>query len=157
MLLLRYLIAAALAVCSFFPAIADNAYEEVQTVEFTPAGSDYFGSLEVEDTTVKISAEAYQDALGTGLATILMQAASEVVYDDYGETVGYRLLDIDKGSIFDLVGIENGDTVTHIYGIQIDSPLTAIQVLRIARNLTNITYTVVKPYGLVRTYQVMVQ
>lgn len=76
-----------------------------------------------------------------GLATVLMQAASEQVTEN-GEVVGYRLLDIDAGSVFDLAGIYNGDIVTEIDGVRADSPFVVIRMLMYIKERDDFTYAV---------------
>lgn len=58
-----------------------------------------------------------------GLLDILMQAAAVPVDG------GYQLLEIDRGSVYDLAGLKDGDVVHEVDGIELTGPLVAIKAL----------------------------
>lgn len=74
-----------------------------------------------------------------GVLAIMNQAASEPVSED-GEQIGYRLLEIDKGSAFDLAGFKDGDVVTHIDGQPLATPFTALKLLLKIKEAESFTY-----------------
>lgn len=75
------------------------------------------------------------------LLTIMFQAASEPLYDDDFNTIGYQLFEIEPDSIYDLVGIRDYDIITHIDGVQLTSPWAAISTLKSVKNQNNFTFT----------------
>ena len=55
-----------------------------------------------------------------------------------GKAIGFRLFNVRKGSIFERMGIKNGDVVQEVNGTVIDSPAAAsglLDVIRTAENL----------------------
>jgi hypothetical protein len=93
--------------------------------------------IEVVDNTVEISL-AYKEHLssGLGLAKTLMQAASLPSFDAFGDQVGFSIWDIEVGSIYEDVGLMNGDVITAINGMQMTSAGTAINILFNVRDQT---------------------
>lgn len=79
--------------------------------------------------TLKVSREL-KDSLssGEGLNKILMQAAT-IPYVENGKLIGFRILEIDPGSIFDIAGFQNGDVITHINEQPINDAGLAIRAL----------------------------
>jgi type II secretory pathway component PulC len=75
------------------------------------------------------------------LLSIMFQAASEPFYDDDWNTIGYMIFEIEPDSIYDLVGIRNYDVITHIDGVCLDNPWTAISMLKSVKNQGNFTFT----------------
>lgn len=93
---------------------------------------------EIEQTfqnRVEISL-AYKEHLSTGLglAKTLMQAGSMPSYDAFGDQVGFSLWEIEAGSIYQDVGLMDGDVITAINGMQMTSAGTAIEILLNVRN-----------------------
>lgn len=62
---------------------------------------------------------------GSGLLKTMMSASSEL-----SPGLGFELNNIEKGSIFEKLGIEDGDIIVSINSIKLLSPLEAIQALR---------------------------
>lgn len=112
--------------------------------------------LERSGDILTVSQSLRDFVTGTSLITILMQAATESVYNENGEFVGYRILDIDPGSIYDLAGIVNGDIVTHIDGIQVSSPVTALYLLKSVSAADKFTFTYIRGHE-TRTMKVAVR
>ena len=63
------------------------------------------------------------------LSTILMQATAIPQIQD-GEIIGFKLLQIDKGSIFDKSGFMDYDVITAINGIKLNSAAGAVRTLQ---------------------------
>ena len=57
-----------------------------------------------------------------------MQAAA-VPYTKNGKLIGFKLLEIDEGSIYNVAGIQNGDVITHINDLPINDAGAAIRAL----------------------------
>ena len=74
--------------------------------------------------------ESYRDNIVQNqLSDILMQATAIPFMED-GEIKGFQVLQIDEGSIYDKGGFQNGDVVTEINGIRLDSVSGAVRVLQ---------------------------
>lgn len=71
---------------------------------------------------------------GEGLLSILMQAASEPVEG------GYRIFQIDPGSVFELIGMEDNDIITELDGEPLSNPLTTMLLLNRARSLKSFSF-----------------
>jgi len=65
----------------------------------------------------------------TGTASLFSQARIVPRYED-GEIVGMRLDSIKPGSVFENLGIVNGDTITELNGIPIVGPEQSVQALQ---------------------------
>lgn len=77
--------------------------------------SGEFGGFERRGNTVKLSASLRDHIVKQQLSQVLLQAAA-VPYYVNGELIGFRLWEIDPGSVFDKAGFVNGDIVTSING-----------------------------------------
>lgn len=117
-------------------------------------GSSYRDSIDVKNGTISITEQARQDIAVTSLAEIMFQACSEP-YLENGEQVGYRLFEIDTGSVYETVGLKNNDIVLEIEGITLADPHVAIQMLRYAKTQDSFTY-LVQHDGKRKRYQVQI-
>ncbi len=66
---------------------------------------------------------------GRNPAEIFSSARILPKYED-GQMVGIQLNNVKAGSLFETIGIQDGDTITNFNGIQIDSPQGSAEVLR---------------------------
>jgi general secretion pathway protein C len=72
---------------------------------------------------------AYRDRMVTKeLPTILMSAASEPVVEN-GKIKGFRLFQFEPGSIFEKLGMQDGDIVESINGVPLNDVARTIQFL----------------------------
>lgn len=96
--------------------------------------------IEKQGDTLKVS-RALKDTLasGEGLNKILMQAAT-IPYVENGKLVGFRILEIDPGSIFDVAGFQNGDVITHINDQAINDAGLAIRALGSLKNASTASF-----------------
>ena len=67
------------------------------------------------------------------LSEILKQANSAPVREN-GVMVGYRVFSIKPGSIYDQMGLKNGDIITTVNGAPLDSPAKALELFTLLRN-----------------------
>ena len=84
--------------------------------------------IERVGNTLKITRELKDNLVGKNLNKILMQAAA-VPYTKNGKLIGFKLLEIDEGSIYNVAGIQNGDVITHINDLPINDAGAAIRAL----------------------------
>jgi type II secretory pathway component PulC len=93
-----------------------------QYLEDAPENIKITSGIEIQDNKILVT-ETLRDYLDKeGLIAALMQAASEMVEQ------GIKLFDIDRGSIYDLAGLENGDIIQEIDGVPLTSPFTALRL-----------------------------
>lgn len=111
------------------------------------AAPRYSDAIEKTDNghSIILTEEARDHIAGDGLLTILYQAASTPMLTIDGDIYGFRLTDIDQGSIFDLAGLKDGDIVTHIDGEALFSPERALDLLRYVKGQPSFTYQVKRP------------
>lgn len=70
---------------------------------------------------------------------------------DGGQMVGIQLNNVKEGSLFQEIGIQDGDTITQFNGIQIDSPQGSAEVLRELTQAERFEVTVTSADGKPRT------
>ena len=79
---------------------------------------------------ILISEEYRQKLIGTDLSKILMQAAAEPALDAQQNIRGFQLWDIEKGSIYEKSGLQDGDIIKEINGTALDSIAGSISLLK---------------------------
>lgn len=84
--------------------------------------------VETRGNTLRLTSSLREYVTKDGLMAVLMQAAS-APERRHGEQIGYRIYEIDAGSIFDLTGLKNNDVVTHIDDVGLTDPVTAMKAL----------------------------
>ncbi len=118
------------------------------------AAPSYSDAIAVDGDTIHVSEAAAYHIKGEGLASILMQAAATPVLRK-GEQIGYRLTDIDPNSVFEAVGLTNGDLVLEIDGMPLSDPRRSVEVLRYAKGLDVFTVKLVRGKA-VHTFSVVI-
>ncbi|MBI4859442.1 MAG: hypothetical protein HY815_04170 [Candidatus Riflebacteria bacterium] len=83
------------------------------------------------------------DAYLDNLNTLLTQVNIQPVFQG-GQPSGFRLTDIQKGTILDQIGIQDGDTLRFVNGQRIDSVQSAFQLYNILKESTNVEITVLR-------------
>ncbi len=115
-------------------SVGDEVPTEVSGSALATAGSSAAENLyqaegiERSGNTLKVSRTLKENLVGENLNKILMQAAA-VPHVEQGRLVGFQLLEIDQGSIFDIAGLKNGDIITHINEQPINDAALAIKAL----------------------------
>lgn len=69
----------------------------------------------------------------------LLNQARVVPYFKNGENLGYKIKAIDKGSLYEKLGLKNNDIIQKINGQEINSPEKAFELLKLLRNEREIT------------------
>ena len=82
-------------------------------------------------------------------ASLFSQARILPKYED-GRMVGVQLNSIKSGSLFEEIGIESGDVITKLNGIQIDSPEQSAKILAEFSQAEEFDVTVQSPDGRTR-------
>jgi type II secretion system protein C len=113
------------------------------------------GGVERAGNVVRVAA-AYRDHVLKGqLSKVLMQVAAVPHYVN-GALEGFKLWDIDAGSIFDLAGFAEGDLVTSINGQALSDVGATIKLLQSMKDEPRADVTVVRK-GVEQTLQIVVQ
>lgn len=98
------------------------------------------GGIERSGDTLRVTASYKKHLIEENLSNVLMQAATEP-YIENGQVVGFRLWEIDKGSIYEKAGFENGDIITHINGLPLNDAGAAIRTLNRLKKANNAEVT----------------
>lgn len=85
--------------------------------------------IERNGNRLRVSENVKKALVGDNLSKVLMQAAAIPATDAGGRLIGFKLLAIDKGSIYDVAGLKDGDIITHINDQPIISAGSAIKAL----------------------------
>lgn len=127
----------------FFRALAILAPAlGLSDIALSAAAASYRAGVAAHGEEIVLSEAARDHIAGDGLVAVMNQAASEAVYDKAGHMSGFRLFEIDKGSVYDLVGLKDGDIVTHIDDEPLVSPERAVDLLRYVKGEPSFSYTV---------------
>ncbi len=101
------------------------------------------GGIERKGNEVRMTT-AYRDlVLKRQLGKVLMQAAA-VPYFVNGELSGFRLWEIDEGSVFEQAGFSDGDIVTAINGERLTDVGMTIRMLQTMRDEPRADVTIVR-------------
>jgi type II secretion system protein C len=113
------------------------------------------GAVERHGNVVKVAASFRDEMVNHQLSKVMMQAAAVPHYVN-GELQGFQLLEIDAGSIYEKVGLTNGDVVTSINGQPLSDVGNTIKMLHSLKDKTNADVTIVRG-GKEQTMQIVVQ
>lgn len=83
--------------------------------------------------------DQYLDNLNQLLTQVNVQPVFQA-----GQPSGFRLTDIQRGTILDQIGIQDGDTLRFVNGQRIDSVQSAFQLYNILKESTNVEITVIR-------------
>ncbi len=128
--------------------------EQVDTANLGVA-DEASGGIERSGNNVRISASFREHAVKNQLGKILMQAAA-VPYYLNGELVGFRLWDIDQGSIYERTGFVDGDIVTSINGQALTDVGMTIRMLQSLKDAPKVDVNFIRN-GESQEMQILVQ
>jgi len=106
-------------------------------------GEPTFPAGSVVDSTPRKLARQEVDSYLDNLNTLLTQVNIQPVFQG-GQPSGFRLTDIQKGTILDQIGVQDGDVLRFVNGQRIDSVQSAFQLYNILKESTNIEITVLR-------------
>ncbi len=109
--------------------------------------------IEREGNTLRVTRALKENLAGENLNKVLMQAAA-IPFVENGRLVGFQLLEIDPGSIFDIAGIKNGDVITSINEQPINDAALAIRALNGLKNASTATFGYLRDK---KTHELIVQ
>ncbi len=95
------------------------------------------GIRKLSDNRYEIDKQVIEGAL-TNLNTLATQARLVPSFKN-GQANGFKLFQIQPGSLYSSIGIENGDVITRINGYEVNSPDKALEVYQKLRESAHVT------------------
>ncbi|MFW7380053.1 MAG: PDZ domain-containing protein [Oligoflexus sp.] len=129
--------------------VGDEVPQAIPNYQFqgepNPAGSAIADlrktvGIERQGNVLTVSGTVKNALIGENLSKVLMQAAA-IPHTINGQLVGFQLLEIDEGSIFDIAGFINGDVITHINEKPINNAALAIRALNNLRQAEQVNFS----------------
>ncbi len=74
----------------------------------------------------------------------LLQSARMIPHMENGQTTGFRLVGMQRGSLLEQLGLRLGDVVVEINQVRLDSPEKALQIFQQVREANNISLGLVR-------------
>lgn len=105
--------------------------------------STIYSGIERQGNQVRITSQLREQIVRRDLGKVLMQAAA-VPYYINGNLRGFRLWDIDAGSVYDLVGFKDGDIVMAINESEIVDVGGTVRMLQSLRDQDQASVKVVR-------------
>jgi general secretion pathway protein C len=100
------------------------------------------GIVAVDESRWQIS-KAVADNARANLNSLL-QTARMIPQVNNGNTVGFKLVELNKGSLLEKIGLRVGDLIVEINQVKLDSPEKALQIFQQVREANNITLGLVR-------------
>lgn len=114
----------------------------------TPTGvmaslSDVYNEdgFERKGSKVFVSAGFRDKLVNEDLSKVLMQATA-IPKIENGEIVGFKILQIDAGSIYDKAGLKDNDVITSINGLKLNSVSGAVKLLQSLKGASDVSIDV---------------
>ena len=101
-----------------------------------PAASNR-GIVAVDESSWKISKAVAKNARAN--LNSLLQTARMIPQMKNGKTVGFKLVELEKGSLLEQIGLKVGDLVVEINHVKLNSPEKALQIFQQLREANNIS------------------
>ena len=77
------------------------------------------------------------------MSQILTQARA-LPFMEQGKTVGFRISEIVPGSIYERIGLQNGDVIQRINAMEVDDPAKFFQMYQGLKDERNVTIDVMR-------------
>ena len=100
------------------------------------------GIVAVDENNWKISKAVVDNARAH--LNSLLQTARMIPQIKAGKTVGFKLVELEKGSLLEKIGLRVGDLVVEINQVQLNSPEKALQIFQQVREANNITLSLMR-------------
>lgn len=101
------------------------------------AGSAGQGIASDGDNRWRISKDAVENARNN--LNVLMQSARAVPQVENGQTVGFKLVRLQRGSLLEQIGLRTGDLLVEVNQVKLDSPEKGLQIFQQLREANNIS------------------
>lgn len=112
------------------------------SAQASAAGNIDAGVEEIGDGRYRVDRAMVENAranMGT-----LLQSARMIPHLENDQTVGFRLVGMQRGSLLEQLGLKLGDVVMEINRIKLDSPEKALQIFQQVREANNISIGLVR-------------
>ena len=76
--------------------------------------------------------------------TALLQTARMVPQVKNGQTIGFKLIEMEKGSLLEQIGLKVGDLIVEVNQVKLNSPEKALQIFQQVREANNITLGLIR-------------
>lgn len=121
-----------------------------------PAVSGFDGAgFEKQGNRVVMTSALREHLVKSELGKILMQAAAVPYFAD-GELRGFRFWEIDKGSVFDQVGLKDGDIITIVNGQPLTDVANTLKLLNALKQEPRVDVTYLRD-GVEQSLEIVVQ
>lgn len=119
-----------------------NKRTKAQAVRRSNDSAAQRGIVAVDEGHWKVSPALVKNARAN--LTSLLQSARMVPQVKNGRTIGFKMVEMEKGSLLEKIGLKVGDLVVEINQVQLDSPEKALQVFQQVREANNITLGLIR-------------
>jgi general secretion pathway protein C len=148
--------------------LAHNGKDEILTIEkkatapglarpgpaAPPADGGGGGIQQTAENTYVVARSEVDNAL-ENMSQLFTQIRA-VPHFEQGQSVGFRLFAIRRGSLFDRIGLKNGDIIRSINGNEMNDPSKAVALLQELRDASNLDVDITRnqqPSKLAYTFQ----
>lgn len=112
------------------------------TKSFRPTSPQSSGPIEREGNTFRTTREEVNKYL-SNYRSLLSQANSRPVKDPAtGEMLGYEIFAIRQGSLFEQLGLQNGDVISEVNGTKVTNPGQAMSMFGKLKKASDINITI---------------
>ena len=119
--------------------VGDDTAQYVGTGSQSQAYANVKDQIDKDGDTIRVSSTLKDQLITEDLSKVLMQAAA-VPQIVNGKLQGFQLWEIEANSVFDAVGLKDGDLVTSINGYKITDVGSAIKQLNSLKNAPNASF-----------------
>lgn len=119
--------------------VGDDTAQYVESSTKNAAYANIKDQVDKEGDTIRVSSTVKDQLVSNDLSKILMQAAA-VPQIINGKLQGFQLWEIEANSVFDVVGLKDGDLITSINGYKITDVGSAIKQLNSLKNAPNASF-----------------
>lgn len=112
------------------------------TPSSSSAVSPAAGIVGTGDNRYQVSKEVAENARNN--LNQLLQSARMIPEVKDGETIGFRLVELKRGSLLQQIGLRVGDLVVEINGVELNSPEKALQIFQQVREAANISVGLIR-------------
>ncbi len=107
-------------------------------------GSYRENGFERDRDSITMTEEYRKNLINKELPKIMMQAAAEPEVDPNGNIVGFRLWDIESGSMYQKAGLQDGDLISTINGESLSDVKTTIDVLNSLKTVQSLQFEIIR-------------
>lgn len=121
------------------PVDTDNAPTTMTTTDNSPAGQGVHRTSPTQYTVDRATVDHNLQNMGSLLTQ--MRALPDI---QNGKTDGFKLSEIQQGSLFQQMGLQDGDVVTTIGGQAINDPMKALELLNVLQNQQSVAIQIMR-------------